>query len=138
MAGIPWRRAAVLVAVSTVLVSHGAAAQVRATLVASGFVQPIAFVQDPSQSDVQFVVEQTGHIRVLKAGAVQSADFLDLSASIVVGSEQGLLGLAFPPDYASSRRFYVNFTNPQGNTVVARFLRSVNDPLRADPSSRVD
>ena len=47
--------------------------------------------------------------------------------------EQGLLGLAFAPDYAASGRFYVNFTNPDGNTVVARFLRSGN-PLVADPA----
>ena len=65
-----------------------------------------------------------------------AADFLDLSASIVSGGEQGLLGMAFAPDTAISHRFFVNFTNRSGDTVVARFQRG--DPLTADPASRVD
>ena len=65
-------------------------------------------------------------------------DFLDLTADVLSGGEQGLLGLAFAPDYATSRRVYVNFTNPSGHTVVARFLRDAGDPLRADPATRFD
>ena len=53
------------------------------------------------------------------------------------GGEQGLLGLAFPPDAGLTGRFYVNFTNDAGHTVVARFRRSSN-PLVADPLSRFD
>ena len=53
------------------------------------------------------------------------------------GGERGLLGLAFAPDYASSGRFFVNFTNAAGHTVIARFRRS-SDPLIADPTSRFD
>jgi glucose/arabinose dehydrogenase len=66
-----------------------------------------------------------------------ATDFLDLRGSITSGGERGLLGLAFPPDSATSGRFYVNFTNPSGHTVVARFQRSSN-PFVADPSSRFD
>jgi glucose/arabinose dehydrogenase len=71
------------------------------------------------------------------SGQVQGTDFLNLATSILSGGEQGLLGMAFPPDGASSGRFYVNFTNASGNTVVARFKRSSN-PRIADPASRVD
>ena len=53
------------------------------------------------------------------------------------GAEQGLLGLAFAPDYATSGRFFVNFTNLAGDTVIARFRRSGN-PVVADAGSRFD
>src|SRR5712691_9641772 len=81
-----------------------AAAQLSTQLVASGFTQPVAFVQDPSEPNVQVVVEQTGHVRVVKDGAVVPDDFLDLSGSTVGSGERGLLGLAFAPDYATSGR----------------------------------
>ena len=129
-------RTALLVAV-VLACATPATAQLRTRLYASGFVTPIAFVQDPTDRTVQFVVEQRGRIRALRNGVVQEADFLNLEASIVSGGEQGLLGMAFPPDAASSGRFYVNFTNPNGHTVVARFRRS-SDPLIADPASRFD
>jgi len=115
-----------------------AAAQIRAELVASGFSQPVAFVQDPSDPAVQVVVEQGGRIRALRNGVVESADFLDLRSVVRNSGEQGLLGLAFAPDYAVSGRVFVNFSNLSGDTVIARFKRSAADPLRADPSTRFD
>src|SRR4051794_6783630 len=111
--------------------------QMRLIPYASGFSAPLGVVQDPTDSHVQFVVEQGGRIRTVVDGVVQPTSFLDISGSIVSGGEQGLLGLAFPPDAAASRRFYVNFTNPSGNTVVARFKRSAN-PRVADLSTRFD
>src|SRR4051812_35195115 len=98
-------------------------AQLRVRVHASGLSLPIAIVQDPLDRAVQFVVQQTGRIRVVRGGAVLPADFLDLSSAIVSGGEQGLLGLAFPPDAAASGRFFVNFTNTSGDTVVARLRR---------------
>ncbi len=109
----------------------------RVSVYASGFAQPVAIVQDTTDRAVQFVVEQTGRIRVVRAGTVLAQDFLDLRGAIVAGGERGLLGMALAPDYASSGRFFVNFTNPQGHTVVARFKRSSN-PLVADPGTRFD
>jgi glucose/arabinose dehydrogenase len=109
----------------------------RFRVVVSGLASPIAFVQDPSNAAVQFVAEQAGRIRVLNNGTLLPTDFLDLRAAIAAGGERGLLGLAFAPDYASSGRFFVNFTNTSGNTVVARFRRSA-DPFVADPASRFD
>ena len=110
---------------------------IAARLYASGFSSPVGFVQDPLQRSIQYVIEQGGRIRVVQNGTVLPADFLNLADAISSGGERGLLGLAFAPDYASSGRFYVNFTNAAGDTVVARFLRSAN-PLVADPASRFD
>ncbi len=104
---------------------------------ATGLSAPVAFVQDPTRSSRQFVVEQGGRIRVIDNGVVQPADFLDLRAVIASGGERGLLGMAIAPDYATSGRFYVNFTDLAGNTVIARFLRSGN-PAVADPATRFD
>jgi glucose/arabinose dehydrogenase len=115
----------------------GAQAQLRARVHASGFTSPVAFVQDPASPAVQFVVEQAGRIRVVRDGVVLSADFLDLRTVVLSGGERGLLGLAFAPDSAVSGRFYVNFTNLAGDTVVARFRRSGNAVV-ADPASRFD
>ena len=114
-----------------------ARAQLQGQIYASGFTSPVAFVQNPTDRAVQFVVEQGGRIRVVRNGAVLATDFLSLAGSISCCGERGLLGLAFAPDYASSGRFYVNFTNTAGDTVVSRFVRSSN-PLVADVSSRLD
>src|ERR1700687_2049222 len=111
--------------------------QLRTQVYASGFALPVAFVQDPTDRSVQYVVQQSGHIRGVRNGSVLATDFLDLSSAIAFGGEQGLLGMAFAPDYATSGRCYVNFTDVSGNTVVARFKRSA-DPLIADPVSRFD
>jgi Glucose / Sorbosone dehydrogenase len=110
----------------------------QSTVVVTGLSNPVAFVQDPTDPAVQFVVEQGGRIRVVRDGALLADDFLSLVGHVSAGDEQGLLGLAFAPDYATSRRFFVNFTNPAGHTIIARFLRSAADPVRADPSSRFD
>ena len=115
-----------------------AVAQLRTELFVGGFSQPVAFVQDPSQPNVQVVVQQGGRVRVVQNGVLLAQDYLDLTSQVVSGGEQGLLGLAFAPDYATSGRVYVNFTNRSGDTVIARFLRHASDSLRADPTTRFD
>ena len=114
-----------------------AEAQVRAEVFVSGLQSPVALVQDPTDRAVFFVVEQAGRIRAIRDRTVVATDFLDLRSVVSAGGERGLLGLAFSPDYASSRRFFVNFTDRNGDTVVARFRRSAN-PLVADAASRFD
>jgi len=132
------RAAAGGVLLAALLLARPALAQLRVVTYASGFALPVAFVQDPSDASVQYVVEQGGTIRVIKNKVVQAEPFLNLGSAVLSGGERGLLGLAFPPDYASSGRFYINFTRaPDGHTVVARFKRSAN-PLVADPASRFD
>ncbi len=111
-------------------------AQVRAQVVVSGLTNPVAFVIDPLDHSTFYVVEQRGTIRTVINSAVAPALFLDLRSSVSAGGERGLLGLAFPPDHASLRRFYVNFTNPSGQTVVARFTSTAEGAV--DPASRFD
>ncbi len=82
-----------------------------------------------------FILEQIGRIRIYKDGGLLSEPFLDITDR--VGSqfnEQGLLGLAFHPNYPTNGRFFVNYTDVLGNTVVSEFLVS-GDPDRADPLS---
>jgi glucose/arabinose dehydrogenase len=112
-------------------------AQLRTRVQASGFTTPVAFVQDPTDRATELIVQQDGRIRVLRGATVLAQDFLDVSSSIVSGGEQGLLGLAFPPSAATTRRFFVNFTNRSGDTVVARFRRSADDAI-GDASTRFD
>lgn len=114
-----------------------AAADLAAITYVSGLKSPVGLVQDPSDPTVQYVIEQAGRMIVIRSGQRQATPFLDLTTVVSSGGERGLLGLAFPRDYATSGRFHVNFTNLQGHTVVARFKRSSN-PLVADPASRFD
>ena len=93
----------------------------------------MAFVQDPSNASLQYVVEQGGTIRVIQNGTLLSTPFATISP-IGSGGERGLLGLAFPANYGSSRRFYVYFTNPDGGIVVSRMMRSAGNPLVSDGS----
>ncbi|UCF60316.1 MAG: PQQ-dependent sugar dehydrogenase [Anaerolineaceae bacterium] len=103
------------------------------SLVVSGLEKPVD-VQHAGD-DRLFVVEQTGVIRVLENGAFLSEPFLDLRDFVgASGSEQGLLGLAFHPNYAENGLFFVNYTDVRGNTVVARFSLSP-DPNLADLNS---
>jgi glucose/arabinose dehydrogenase len=123
-------------ALAVVLLSAATAhGELRAVVVASGLQHPIAFVQDPSDPTVQFVAQQNGIIRSLRNGLLQSTIFLDISNGVTHAGEMGLLGLAFPPDYATSGRFYVHFNDTAGNIVVARFRRSAQNPNVADRAS---
>src|SRR3990172_6526064 len=124
-------------AVLAVLMRAAPHAQLRTSVAASGLPAPVPFVPDPTDPTTQYVVEQAGRVRVVRNGGVLDRAFLDLTASVASGDEQGLLGLVLAPDIASSGRFYVNFTDRNGRTVVARFRRTA-DPLVADPGSRFD
>ena len=103
------------------------AQQLRSEQYVTGLSMPLGFVQDPSRASTQFVVQQSGLIRVVRSGAILPRPFLDLSGSISCCSERGLLGLVFSPDYATSRRFFVTYTNRTGHFVVARGRRSAGD-----------
>src|SRR5882672_2821631 len=100
--------AAIIVGVFLAIVS--AQPDIRTTVFASGFTLPLAIVQDPRDASIRFVLEQGGRIRVLQNQTLLAADFLNLTSVIASGGERGLLGMAFPPDEATSGRFYLNFT----------------------------
>jgi glucose/arabinose dehydrogenase len=79
-------------------------------------------------------VEQTGAVRIVKDGTLLPTPFLDISTQLVAGFEQGLLGLAFDPEYATSGRFVVHYSDLAGDTRVSSFQVS-SDPDLADPAT---
>jgi uncharacterized repeat protein (TIGR01451 family) len=81
-----------------------------------------------------FVVEQEGLIRIIKNQTLLATPFLDITTRVSCCGERGLLSVAFPPGYANKGYFYVNYTNNNGNTVVARY-RVTTDPDVANPTS---
>jgi glucose/arabinose dehydrogenase len=106
--------------------------------VITGLEQPLDIQNAGDGSGRLFVVERTGHIHIIANWLVVPEPFLDLSDRISTqGQEQGLLGLAFHPDYAATGFIYVNYTDLLGDTVIARFQVSPSDPNRADPQSEL-
>ena len=114
------------------------AVSIAAQLVASGFSSPIYVTQAPGDNTRLFVVEQAGLIKIrnLTTNTTLATPFLDLSASLTIGGERGLLGLAFHPNYASNGFFYVYYTNLNGDSTIARFTVS-GDPNVANAGSQV-
>lgn len=107
-----------------------------ARLITDALDQPVFAVAPPADPRL-FVVEQTGRIRILADGRLAETPFLDLSDSVSTGGEQGLLGLAFHPDYASNGRFFVNYTDAEGDTRIVAYKVSA-DPALADPASATE
>jgi glucose/arabinose dehydrogenase len=109
-------------------------------LIADGLDTPVGIANADDGSGRLFVLEKVGRIRVWQDGELLAAPFLDISDRVGSSqSEQGLLGLAFHPGYAENGRFYVNYTNRQGDTVISRFSMPVGwdagSPPVADPGS---
>ncbi len=100
----------------------------------SGLAQPVHITHSGDGSARLFLVEQLGRIRIVRNGALLPEPFLDIRNRVSCCGERGLLSVAFPPSFATTGRFYVNYTDLSGNTVVARY-RLTADPDRADPSS---
>jgi len=111
------------------------AASISLQTVASGLSQPVGIVNAGDGSGRLFIVEQSGKIKAY-SGTTLLGTFLDLSAPgfLSTGSEQGLLGLVFHPDYESNGYFYVNYTDAAGDTQVVRYSVSGN-PNVADAGS---
>jgi len=98
--------------------------------VATGFDFPLLLTAPAGDSRL-FVVEKGGLIKVVKSGAVHATPFLDVSSLVSSGGEQGLLGLAFDPQYATNGRFFISYTNRSGDNVLASYQVSA-DADRAD------
>lgn len=105
-----------------------------ATRVVGGLQSPVDLQVPPGERQRLFVIEQPGRIRIVRAGALVAAPFLDITARVGSGGERGLLGLAFHPQYASNGRFYVNYTDLDGDTHISEFRVSAN-PDVADAGS---
>jgi glucose/arabinose dehydrogenase len=106
----------------------------RLQTVVTGLSSPLYLTAPPGDAARLFIVEQTGAIRIVKDGNLLPAPFLDLSSRISAGGERGLLGLAFDPEYATTGRFVVHYTNPAGDTHLSTFQVST-DPDVADGAS---
>lgn len=107
------------------------------TLYAQGFEKPLGLEYAGDGSERLFVLEQPGVIRILQDGQLLPEPFLDIRERVGdQGNEQGLLGLAFHPDYIENGYFYLNYTDTAGDTVIARFNVSA-DANRADPESEL-
>ncbi len=103
------------------------------TEVASGLERPVQLLNAPGDPRL-FIVEQRGRIRVLSGGQLQETPYLDVSSELSGGNEQGLLGLAFHPDFQSNGFAYVNYTDGSGDTRVVRYTERA-DGLSLDPAS---
>lgn len=99
-----------------------------------GFDRPVHITHAGDGSQRLFVVEQEGVIRVVKNRALRNTPFLDITTRVSCCGEQGLLSLAFPPNYVGKGYFYVNYTNNDGGTVIARYRVTAN-PDVANPNS---
>ena len=130
-------RALCLLSSAVLVPAAPAAAGVEPVLVASGLSAPLRVTAPAGDFQRLFVVEQGGRIRIVKDGVLLGGSFLDLSGRISSGGERGLLGLAFHPDYRRNGRFFVNYTDPQGNTVVSEFGISSNPDFANAGSERV-
>jgi glucose/arabinose dehydrogenase len=108
---------------------------VQLSPVAGGFETPVYVTHAGDGSNRLFVVEQPGRIRIVKDNQTVTEPFLDIGALISTqGLEQGLLSVAFHPNFPENGYFYVNYTDLQGDTVIARYTVSDN-PDVADPNS---
>ncbi len=103
------------------------------TEIVGGLDRPVHLTAPPEDPRL-FVVEKTGAIRILEDGALRPTPFLDLGGTISTGGEQGLLSLAFHPDYAVTGEFFVNYTDLDGDTRIVRY-RVSGDPNVADAAS---
>lgn len=98
---------------------------VKLEQVADRFKNPV-YVTSPAGDPRLFVVEQAGRIMIVKNGSMLPAPFLDIVSRVKSGGEQGLLSVAFHPEYRQNGKFFVNFTDREGNTRVERFTVSSN------------
>ena len=115
---------------------------IRSVRVASGLTRPLLVLAPPGDARRLFIVEQDGKVRILQDGALLAIPFLDLkgltrSPATGGGWEEGLLGMAFHPDFAANRSFFVYHTDTTGrNNLIARYRAAPADAGTADPASR--
>ena len=107
-------------------------AEITTTVIAENTGEPVFLTAPPGDPRI-FVVDKAGRILILSDGAPKEQPFLDISDLVSTGGEQGLLGLAFHPDYAETGRFFVNYTDTGGDTQIVEYKVS-DDPDLADPT----
>jgi len=123
---------------NTIPTALGAPPPISLSTIKTGLNLPIGVAHAGDGSGRLFLTLQRGTISIWDGSTLLPTPFLDLSTLITCCGEQGLLGIAFHPRYATNGYFYVNYTdrsNPRTQTVVARYRVSATDPNRADPAS---
>ncbi|HKV76242.1 MAG TPA: PQQ-dependent sugar dehydrogenase [Gemmatimonadales bacterium] len=110
--------------------------------IASGLTNPTFLSSPPGDTGRLFVLEQNGYVRIIKHGVLLDTPFLDIHTLVSGGSEQGLLGFAFYPDYATSGRFIVSYTSPDGpeaggTSILARYTVSANADVANATADRI-
>jgi glucose/arabinose dehydrogenase len=108
--------------------------------VVKGLSSPVGLTNAKDGSNRLFIVEQAGRIRIVRDGTLSGTPFLDLTSSVAYdGGEEGLLGLAFHPDFKNNGRFFVDFTanRPNLKTIIAEFQVSPSNPDIAVPTEHV-
>jgi glucose/arabinose dehydrogenase len=120
-------------------VTSPARAAIQLVPVASGFSNPVFAGHAGDGTNRLFIVERGGTIRLLQPGSSDPTLFLDIRAKVTAtGGEQGLLGLAFHPNYATNRRFFVYYSRAgDGAEVIAEYAASTSNPDVAAPTEKV-
>jgi glucose/arabinose dehydrogenase len=133
------RKLAALFAVGLLVISCRALSQAAPEIVLetlrTGLAQPTAIAH--AGDSRLFLTLQRGQIVVWSGGRIDPAPFLDIEPLVGCCGERGLLGLAFHPRYSENGFFFVDYTNREGNTVIARYRVSAADPNAADPATAV-
>ena len=126
---------------ATSFAGMASAQAIDTTLVANGLSRPVRVTYAPGDPDRLFIVEKQGRIRVfhIPDDQLRSTYFLNIDSIVGGGtstsSEQGLLGIAFHPEYENNGYFYVNYTNNSGSTVISRYTVSSNPEVASSSSA---
>ena len=106
-------------------------------LIADGYKKPVFITSSPNNAKLLYIVEQAGLIKLINDGKKLSRPFFDINKRVVnpnrPGDERGLLGFAFHPNHTNNGKFYINYMDNDGNTIISEF--STNSELRADHKS---
>ena len=112
-------------------------AQIKLVQIASNLERPVDITAPPDGSGRVFVVEQEGSIRVYNGNRVLSKPFLNIRSAVLCCGEQGLLSLAFHPNYRTNGFFYIYYVNNAGSLVLARYKVSTNPNVANASSQRI-
>ena len=128
-------RIALTAGLALLLFAAGASARSDALHVVrvAHFNAPVYATPAPGEPGNLYVVEQAGYIRVLSGGKIRSTPFLDVHSQVVSGGEQGLLSVAFDPAYQKSHRFFVDYTDRNGDTHVVEYRSNGDGGGAGDP-----
>jgi glucose/arabinose dehydrogenase len=121
---------------AAVVQGNPANADIALSLRKSGLTKPVFITSARDGTGRLFIVEQTGRIKILKDGILRSTPFLSIPGKVSDGFEQGLLGLAFHPNYETNRRLYVYYTNNDWDIVVREYRASATNRNVVDMSTK--